>query len=166
MRDSSLSACTQAVIAAEVGHLDLAYAYLRECALIDIEDLAANTREGLHMAALAGTWIATVAGFGGLRDHGGDITFSPRLPPRSRASSFRLCIRGSRLCVEVDRKHATYSVVEGEPVSLSHFGEPLNVAQDARRAAHPADRSRPPSDRSPRGARPASDLPQESGFTG
>src|SRR5262249_713530 len=39
VRDSSLSAATQAVIAAEVGHLDLAYDYLGEAALVDLDDL-------------------------------------------------------------------------------------------------------------------------------
>ena len=39
VRDSSLSACTQAVVAAEVGHLGLAFDYLRETALIDLRDL-------------------------------------------------------------------------------------------------------------------------------
>ena len=149
VRDSSLSACTQAVIAAEVGHLELAYAYLRECALIDIEDLAANTREGLHMAALAGTWIATVAGFGGLRDHGGAITLAPRLPAALSRLSFRLRIGASRLCVEVDRERVTYSVEEGDPVALSHHGEPLLVSHGA-----PVERPIPPIDAGPPPAQP------------
>ena len=68
VRDSSLSACTQAVIAAEVGHLELAYDYFGEAALIDLDDLEQNTRDGLHIASLAGAWIAAVAGFGGMRD--------------------------------------------------------------------------------------------------
>jgi alpha,alpha-trehalose phosphorylase len=38
VRDSSLSACTQAVIAAEVGHLHLAFDYLGEAALWDHAD--------------------------------------------------------------------------------------------------------------------------------
>ena len=42
VRDSSLSACTQAVVAAEVGHLDLAYDYFAEAALMDLHDLAAQ----------------------------------------------------------------------------------------------------------------------------
>ena len=50
VRDSSLSACTQAVIAAEVGHLGLAYDYLAEAALMDLDDLEHNTRDGLHVA--------------------------------------------------------------------------------------------------------------------
>jgi alpha,alpha-trehalose phosphorylase len=36
----------------------LAYDYLAEAALMDLDDLEHNTRDGLHLAALAGTWIA------------------------------------------------------------------------------------------------------------
>src|SRR6185437_14517748 len=67
VRDSSLSASTQAVLAVEVGQLDLAYDYLGEAALIDLHDLHHNVRDGLHMASLAGSWTALVAGFGGMR---------------------------------------------------------------------------------------------------
>ena len=47
VRDSSLSACIQSIVAAEVGHLDLAYDYLGEAALIDLDDLEHNTGDGL-----------------------------------------------------------------------------------------------------------------------
>ncbi len=62
VRDSSLSACTQAVMCAEVGHLELAYQYAREAALVDLKDLHSNSRDGLHMASLAGAWSTLVAG--------------------------------------------------------------------------------------------------------
>ena len=74
VRDSSLSACTQAVMAAEVGHLDLAFDYLGEAALMDLRDLEHNTRDGVHIASLAGTWIALVDGFGGLRHANGEVS--------------------------------------------------------------------------------------------
>ena len=45
-RDSSLSACTQAVMCADVGHLELAHDYAHEAALIDLRDLHHNTRDG------------------------------------------------------------------------------------------------------------------------
>ena len=67
-------------MAAEVGHLELAYDYFAEAALMDLDDLEHNTRDGIHIASVAGTWIAAVAGFGGMRDHGGELSFSPRLP--------------------------------------------------------------------------------------
>ena len=38
---------------------------------MDLHDLHHNTRDGLHIASLAGAWIALVAGFGGMRDHDG-----------------------------------------------------------------------------------------------
>ena len=94
VRDSSLSACIQAVIAAEVGHLELAYDYFGEAALMDLDDLEHNTRDGLHIASLAGAWIAAVAGFGGMRDHDGEAVVRaaaaraahpPGLPPRASA---------------------------------------------------------------------------------
>src|SRR3954469_2535493 len=124
VRDSSLSACTQAVVAAEVGHLELAYDYFGEAALMDLADLQHNTRDGLHIASLAGTWIAAVAGFGGMRDHDGSLRFSPRLPEALDRLAFRLCFRGRRLLVDVRSEQATYSLRQGTPLEIIHHGEP------------------------------------------
>jgi alpha,alpha-trehalose phosphorylase len=130
VRDSSLSACTQAIIAAEVGHLELAYDYFAEAALMDLGDRAHNTRDGLHMASLAGAWLVTVAGFGGLRDHGGMLRFRPRLPPALQRVSFRLAFRGRRLLVEVEASQARYTLREGEPLEIEHDGEPLTLTTE------------------------------------
>ena len=92
-------------IAAEVGHLELAYDYFGEAALIDLDDLEHNTRDGLHIASLAGAWIGAVAGFGGMRDHDGVLSFAPRLPEQLDRLAFRLCFRGRRLLVD-DRARA------------------------------------------------------------
>ncbi|MHB8695931.1 MAG: glycoside hydrolase family 65 protein [Solirubrobacteraceae bacterium] len=139
VRDSSLSACTQAVLAAEVGHLELAYDYLAEAALMDLDDLEHNTRDGLHIASLAGTWIGAVAGFGGMRDHDGSLSFAPRLPQALTRLGFRLCFRGRRLLVEVTHEDATYSLLEGVPLDLVHHGKHARV--DAQR---PLTRPIPP----------------------
>ncbi|WP_436496223.1 glycoside hydrolase family 65 protein [Actinokineospora sp. HUAS TT18] len=123
VRDSSLSAGTQAVIAAEVGHLDLAYDYLAEAAMTDLHDLHDNVRNGLHMASLAGAWTAVVAGLGGMRDHGGDLTFAPRLPAALSRVSFRMSVRGTRIQVEIDHTDAHYRLVSGSPLDVAHHGE-------------------------------------------
>jgi alpha,alpha-trehalose phosphorylase len=129
VRDSSLSACTQAVIAAEVGHLHLAMGYLQEAALMDLDDLERNTRDGLHLASLAGSWIALVAGFGGLRDHD-DLTFAPRLPDELDRLAFTVTLRGCRLNVEVNREAATYSLRSGASLELAHHGQSFTLAGD------------------------------------
>jgi alpha,alpha-trehalose phosphorylase len=130
VRDSSLSACTQAVLAAEVGHLELAHDYLGEAALMDLHDLNQNTRDGVHVASLAGAWIALVAGFGGMRDHGTTLSFSPRLPSRLDRLGFSLMWRGMRLRVDVRAHEATYSLRDDDPeasMELRHHGELLRV---------------------------------------
>jgi alpha,alpha-trehalose phosphorylase len=127
VRDSSLSACTQAVVAAEVGHLELAYDYFREAALMDLHDLEHNTRDGLHIASLAGAWIAAIAGFGGMRDFGGELSFAPRLPARLERLAFRLLFRDRRVRVDVTKADATYELLDGPPLDLRHHGSPFSV---------------------------------------
>jgi alpha,alpha-trehalose phosphorylase len=123
VRDSSLSANTQAVIAAECGHLELAHAYLAEAALMDLYDVQHNTRDGLHMASLAGAWTALVAGFGGMRRQDDTLAFAPRLPAAIAKLTFRLRYRGRMLCLTITHDKARYELLEGEPLPLLHHGE-------------------------------------------
>jgi alpha,alpha-trehalose phosphorylase len=128
VRDSSLSACTQAVIAAEVGQMELAYDYAAEAAFMDLRDLEHNTRDGLHIASLAGAWIALVMGFGGMRDSDSVLGFAPRLPDGLTRLAFTITRRGQRLRVETDGREARYTVLEGAgTLHVTHHGEPIVV---------------------------------------
>ncbi|MBS9534108.1 glycoside hydrolase family 65 protein [Mycobacterium sp. M1] len=132
VRDSSLSACTQAVLCAEVGHLELAHDYTYETALIDLRDLHDNTREGLHMAALAGAWTALVAGFGGLRDDDGVLSLNPALPDGIRRLQFRLRWQGIRLTVDAHHTEVTYTLRDGPggTLTIRHAGEELELTTE------------------------------------
>jgi alpha,alpha-trehalose phosphorylase len=138
VRDSSLSANTQAVLAAEVGHLELAYDYLAEAALMDLDDLEHNTRDGLHIASLAGAVIGVLAGFGGMRARDGALRFAPRLPEALNRVVFRVSFRDRRLLVDIRREQARYTLVEGEPLEITHHRETLTV-----RSARPVTRRIP-----------------------
>ncbi|MFJ6567909.1 glycoside hydrolase family 65 protein [Streptomyces sp. NPDC091292] len=127
VRDSSLSACCQAVIAVEAGHLHLAYDYLAEAALMDLEDLEKNTKDGLHIASLAGTWMALVAGFGGMRHVGDMLEFTPRLPEKFSRLAFTMELLGRRLRVEITAATATYTLIAGAPMRIRHYRTPLTV---------------------------------------
>ncbi len=160
VRDSSLSACVQAVIAAETGHLELAYDYLGEAALMDLDDLEHNSRDGLHIASLAGTWIAAVCGFGGLRDMDGMLRFSPRLPMRLERICFRLGFRGRRLMVEVTKAGTNYTLLDGDPVTFHHFDEEVELTGEGLKfgppppAEPPAEPVHQPPHRAPAKRRP------------
>ncbi len=125
VRDSSLSACTQAVIAAEVGCPRLAYDYLAEAALMDLDDFERDTRDGLHIAALAGSWIALVAGLAGMRQRGDTLHFAPRLPAGLSRLAFTISQRRRRLVVEVSAAAATYTLLDGKSMQIVHHGRPV-----------------------------------------
>ena len=128
VRDSSLSAAIQAITAAEVGHLELAHDYVYEAATVDLRDLHHNSADGLHMASLAGTWLALVHGFGGMRDSGGRLTFDPRLPHGISRLRFSIRWRDAKVCVDITAEEVTYTMRDHDStVELVHAGEPLTV---------------------------------------
>ncbi|MEU6357674.1 glycosyl hydrolase family 65 protein [Streptomyces sp. NPDC047072] len=154
VRDSSLSACVQAVVAARAGHLSLAYDYTAEAALMDLADLENNTRDGLHIASLAGTWTALVAGFGGLRRDRDSLRFAPRLPERLSRLAFSLQILGRRLRVEIGPDKTTYTLLSGDPLTIRHHGSALTVNGDG-----PVVRSVPPAPDRPAPQQPPHRVP-------
>lgn len=159
VRDSSLSAAAQAVVAAEVGHLDLALDYLAEVATLDFDDLHGNTGQGLHVAALAGVWTAITAGFGGMRDSDSGMRFRPRLPPEIDRLEFGVRIHGCILRVDVGQAEVTYRLASGDPLTITHYDEQVTLD-----AGHPDTRgipplqSRGPQPRQPRGRAPRAAL--------
>jgi alpha,alpha-trehalose phosphorylase len=155
VRDSSLSAAPQAVLAAEVGHLQLAYDYLGEAALMDLNDLEHTVRDGVHIASLAGTWTALVAGFGGLRLHGKLLTFAPRLPDGLTRLAFRLVFRSRCLRVEVKATQATYHLLEGSPLKVLHHNDEITLSMKS-----PVTRSIPPIEIGLRPTQPPGRVPE------
>jgi alpha,alpha-trehalose phosphorylase len=127
--DSSLSACIQSIIAAEVGYADKAREYVRYAGLMDLADVAGNVRDGCHIASMGGFWMAMVYGFAGMRDYGGNLTFCPRLFEGARGIRFPLTIRGQRLEVDLDAEErtATYRLREGSALEITHEGKPVKL---------------------------------------
>jgi len=125
--DSSLSPCIQSVAAAELGYADQAYAYFMRTARMDLDDVNGNVSHGVHAAAMAGSWVSLVYGFGGLRDDDGQISFAPRLPEAWSRLRFRLQLGEALLQVTLTGHSATYELLAGEVLEIRHFGRPLQV---------------------------------------
>ena len=149
VRDSSLSAATQAIVAAEVGHLELAHDYWAETAFTDLHNLHDNVDDGMHIAAAASTWAVAVAGFGGMRDHGGRLTFAPRLPPGLTRLAFRLAFRGRTVVVDIrdedGQQTATYRLLAGEGLDTAHHGTAVRVepGEEVTETVPPRERPEP-----------------------
>jgi alpha,alpha-trehalose phosphorylase len=155
VRDSSLSSSTQSVMAAEVGHLQLAHDYLGETALMDLRDLEHNVRDGVHLASMAGTWMALAQGFGCMRHHGDWLGFSPRLPQAISKLTFRLTFLGRRIRVAIDHRHVTYTLVSGTPISFHHYEELIRVARGKPVTRDLPRIKAPPEPKQPTGRAPA-----------
>ena len=131
VHDSTLSASTFAVLAAEVGLVDKAEHYFHGTLRVDLDDLHGNTSHGAHMAAMAGSWHALAWGFGGLRvlaDSSGraQLKFDPVLPSSWTGYRFGVVWQGRRIDVAVDANGANYTL-RGEPLHVLHGSEALSL---------------------------------------
>ncbi|MBM6400612.1 glycoside hydrolase family 65 protein [Phycicoccus sonneratiae] len=130
--DSTLSAVVQSVVAAEVGHHEVALRYFHEALYVDLANRHDNTVDGLHVASAGGVWAALVGGFGGMRDHGGALRFDPRLPQGWESLTFRLTWRGTRIRLRLTAAELAIEVEEGDaPVPVEVRGEAYSVGPDA-----------------------------------
>ena len=98
---------------------------------MDLHDLERNTRDGVHIASLAGTWLAVVTGFGGARVGENGLLFAPRLPDALQRLRFHVFFRRRRLRVTVTRSEATYELLDGAQIEVTHHGESLTLGAGA-----------------------------------
>jgi alpha,alpha-trehalose phosphorylase len=124
--DSSLSACIQGIVAYDCGQNELGNRYIRQTALMDIEDLHRNTKDGLHTAAMAGSWMAMVYGLGGFRMREGLPSFRPQLPHQLQRLTFHLTFKKVTLTVTIEPETTTYET-RGGPITILHRSEHITV---------------------------------------
>ena len=101
-----------------------------------------------------------MAGFGGLRDHGGRLRFAPRLPETLTRLAFRLTYRGHGMRVEVLPDTATYMLVDGAgELAILHEGREvvLQPGEPQTLPLTPPPRREPP--RQPHGREPRRRVP-------
>jgi len=112
---------------------------------MDIADLEHNTKDGVHLAALAGAWVALVTGFGGMRNRHGHLpSFAPRLPPALTRLTFTVTLRGRSLRVSVLPDRASYLVDDDGPaMEIMHYGEPLSVSNEPQERPIPVQPTQP-----------------------
>lgn len=133
--DSSLSMAAFSAVASRIGETDKAYRYFRETARLDLDDTHTNTRDGLHMANMAGTWVCVTAGFGGMQVTGEEISFAPVLPSQLTGYGFRVMVRGRLIDVHVNENGPHYTLMEGEPLTILDRGKKKRLCC----AHHPAE---------------------------
>ncbi len=114
---SSLSAGLHALVAARLGHADLALRYVSEAEATDL-DLDPNSAGGVRIAGLGAMWQSVMLGFAGF-DLKSDVPgIDPKLPRQWRCLSFRVCWRGRSVAVRIEGGLAEVTLVTGEPMEM------------------------------------------------
>lgn len=134
VHDSTLSASTFSVMAAEVGETAKAWRYFQDSLRVDLDDLHGNAAHGVHMAAMAGSWLSLSWGYGGMRIHEGQLRLAPQLPAAWRSYRFGVQWRGAHLRVEVDQAGVHYSLTRGDAVSFRHGNAWLELREGESRS--------------------------------
>ncbi|GIP21162.1 glycoside hydrolase family 65 protein [Paenibacillus sp. J22TS3] len=128
--DSSLSPCIHSIVAAEIGDLQSAYSYFDRTVRMDLDDINKNVKDGLHTAAMAGSWMSIVNGFGGMRLVDGTLAFNPVLPEQWKSYRFRIVNQGALIDIFVDGDGVQYTLIEGETLTIKHKGQSLTLVRN------------------------------------
>ncbi|MYL54543.1 family 65 glycosyl hydrolase [Pontibacillus yanchengensis] len=116
--DSSLSTCIFSIMAAKLGEMDKAYNYFIETARLDLDNTHGNTKDGLHMANMGGTWMSIVFGFAGLRIKEDGLHLNPKMPSDWNRYAFHIQYRNQPIFVEVQNDKIKLALQEGEDIPI------------------------------------------------
>lgn len=122
---SSLSPAVHSIVANEIGYRASAYRYFSHSARLDLDDFKRNAWKGLHTACLGGTWLAAIAGFGGVRITDDGLLLNPRLPDAWTSLEFPLTYRGAQVRVTCTHRLIRIVLRAGEEMRLTVNGEPV-----------------------------------------
>ena len=128
--DSSLSACVQSILAAEIGYEQKALEYFQYGLLMDLANVAGNVVDGAHIASAGGVWMTLTYGFGGMRDFDGKLSFEPRLPMAWHRLQFPLRFHARQIRVEITHELLTFELLEGEPLTITVHGKEHTLEPD------------------------------------
>ncbi|MDF2533027.1 MAG: glycoside hydrolase family 65 [Clostridia bacterium] len=118
--DSSLSSCIYGIMASRCGYNDKAYDYFMESVRMDLDDTQGNTKDGLHMANLAGSCLGIINGFAGYRIKENGISIAPILPKQFEGYSFRIHYLDSWLEIKV-AKLIHIRLLKGNPTKIKIY---------------------------------------------
>lgn len=116
LHHSSLSTSIFGMLASRIGYDDQAYRYFQDSARMDLDDYHNNFFAGIHAANMAGTWLAIVLGFAGVRTNGGRLELSPKLPGQWKSVAFRMEYRGSILAVRMEPRRNLFTLENDVPL--------------------------------------------------
>jgi len=118
VHESSLSPCIHAILAAKIGNHAKAYEMYLRTSRLDLDNYNNDTKDGCHTTSMAGTWMAIVHGFGGMRVIDNKLILNPIIPNHWRLCSFKIMLRGALLKIRFTKNTLQIQSENHVPVNL------------------------------------------------
>jgi len=118
VHESSLSACIHSIIASRIGNINKAYELYLRTARLDLDDYNNEVADGLHITSMAGTWLAIVEGFGGMRIQNDKVKINPLIPGKWKSYSFHARFRGILFEVSVGKEKIIVKNLSDKPLQI------------------------------------------------
>lgn len=122
VHESSLSPCTHAILAAELGMKEKAFEMYHRTARLDLDNYNNDTEDGLHITSMTGAWLTIVQGFAGMRTAKETLSFAPFIPTQWESYTFKIVYRNHYIKVCVDKEKVVISQ-EGSALSIKLYDE-------------------------------------------
>lgn len=127
VHESSLSPCIHTILAAKIGNYDKAYEMYLRTSRLDLDNYNNDTKDGCHSTSMAGTWMAVVHGFGGLRVIDNKLILNPFIPKHWRSCSFKITFRGALLNIKFNASILQIQNENDIAVNLSVFNSDYSL---------------------------------------
>jgi maltose phosphorylase len=127
VHESSLSACIHSIIASRIGNTAKAYELYLRTARLDLDDYNNEVGDGLHITSMAGTWLAIVEGFGGMRILDSKVKIHPMIPDLWKSYSFHARFRGILFEVKVTHKEITVRNISDKTLQIMVYSKNYRI---------------------------------------
>lgn len=133
VHESSLSPCTHSIVASAVGDRQKAYELYLQTARLDLDDYNNEVADGLHITSMAGTWLAIIQGFAGMRVKEDKLHFTPQIPDKWNAYAFNIRFRGNQLNVRIEKNRTVIQNLKGNNIEVYINNQPVEVPADSQK---------------------------------
>ena len=132
VHESSLSPCVHSIQASKLGMKAKAYEMYLRTARLDLDDYNNDTEDGCHITSMAGTWLAIVQGFGGMRVTYEGLSLAPYCPDGWTSFAFKIRFRGALLQVTTTQQAVTVANFSAQPIMLRVHGKAVTVGANGK----------------------------------
>lgn len=131
VHESSLSPFVHSILAARIGDIEKAYSLFLHATRLDLDDYNNELEQGLHITSMAGSWLAIVFGFAGMRlDNNKTLSLSPVIPKNWDSYTFQLYFQNYSLKIRVDKKEINIELINGSSLNIVIYGNVYKIDKE------------------------------------